>query len=539
MEEITIDDDGWHKDKAVHSDDLKLDDYDEEDDDFLDVDDEDDDEWKASPNDDNDEEWGDIEEDFEDNGNNNNGNAINKRLSFETAYEIISREGLAKHRQVIINEIVDALFGNQEDRSWDMSIQLLHQHNWNKQAVIDKYVCDPEQAMINSGITPMEICKPMESGLFECPQCYDDVPYDQAFSLKCGHASCKNCWVNYLTYMSSLGGEGIVIKCNHAGCSVVVPESCWKRLLPKKLLDKREKFVLDHFVQAQRDIVWCPGADCDNAVKDPMRSAPAVICPCGTNFCFLCQELTHRPCSCADAKKWMIKCSSDAENATYILAHTKKCPKCQTQIEKNQGCNHMTCRVCKFEFCWLCKGNWKDHGTSTGGFYRCNRYQETQAAGTQSEEELKSQDAKTELQKYLHFFMRFDNHSKAIKFALNSLEKVVSRMRTLQELRGGGYNDVSFLEKAVNTVIECRHLLKWTYAMGYYMEPNTKEKNLFEHLQENLEKNTEQLHELSEKPLEELIGGEIRAKIINYTRVTIKFSKNLTRGIENGLTTEV
>ncbi len=39
----------------------------------------------------------------------------------------------------------------------------------------------------------------------------------------------------------------------------------------------------------------------------------------------------------------------------------------------DQGCMHMTCSQCRFEFCWLCQGDWKEHGERTGGFYACNR----------------------------------------------------------------------------------------------------------------------------------------------------------------------
>lgn len=70
---------------------------------------------------------------------------------------------------------------------------------------------------------------------------------------------------------------------------------------------------------------------------------------------------------------------------------------CSKPIEKNGGCMHMTCRKesagCGHEFCWLCRGAWSDHGSSTGGFYACNKYDASKA----KKEDATSIQAKTEL----------------------------------------------------------------------------------------------------------------------------------------------
>ena len=55
---------------------------------------------------------------------------------------------------------------------------------------------------------------------------------------------------------------------------------------------------------------------------------------------------------------------------------------------------------------------------------------------------------------------------------------------------------------------------------------------MFETFQEQLEKFTEHLHGLSEKPLDDLKEIKLRTDVINYTRVTEKFRDNIVKAVE-------
>ena len=42
-------------------------------------------------------------------------------------------------------------------------------------------------------------------------------------------------------------------------------------------------------------------------------------------------------------------------------------------------------------------GDWKEHGSATGGYYKCNLYEEKKKDSSFQREEQKREDAKTEL----------------------------------------------------------------------------------------------------------------------------------------------
>lgn len=146
---------------------------------------------------------------------------------------------------------------------------------------------------------------------------------------------------------------------------------------------------------------WCPAPNCQNAIECHVSArklrtvVPSVVCDCGHHFCFGCGNPSHAPAICPLVKQWIKKCEDDSETANWISANTKECPKCSSTIEKNGGCNHMTCRKCRYEWCWICEGPWSEHGSN---WYNCNRFDEKSSVNAR-DTQAKS---RASLERYLH-----------------------------------------------------------------------------------------------------------------------------------------
>ncbi len=136
----------------------------------------------------------------------------------------------------------------------------------------------------------------------------------------------------------------------------------------------------------------------------------------------------------------------------------------------------MTCKLCSHEFCWLCLGDWKEHGQKTGGYYNCNKYDELKKQGNKDivSQETKIAEAKNELNKYMFYFERYNNHDKAEKHARSLRPVIKTKIVLLHDIKKYPLQELEFLEEAVNEVIRCRQVLKYTYAYGYFLK-NDKE----------------------------------------------------------------
>ncbi len=143
----------------------------------------------------------------------------------------------------------------------------------------------------------------------------------------------------------------------------------------------------------------------------------------------------------------------------------------------------------------------------------------------------------------MFYFERFNNHLKAEKHAKELIPVIQAKIILLHDVKNYPVGELNFLEEAINEVVRCRQVLKYTYVHGYYIK-NEIELNLFQTMQEMLEKFCEHLHELTEKPLDPFLDPNIiertpfyrfRDELINYFNSTRQFYTNLLEGVDAGL----
>ncbi|GAA5912813.1 uncharacterized protein JCM6883_004838 [Sporobolomyces salmoneus] len=402
---------------------------------------------------------------------------------------------------------------------------LLRHFGWKKEKLVEAYMEDAEGTLAKAGIHESSSQPRLKRVRgFTCEICYDEET-KETLAMNCDHRFCKECYSQYLTSKVVDEGESRRIQCMASDCKVIVDEKTVELLVSPEILKRYRTLLNRTYVDDNSSMTWCPAPNCEYAVQCsvPQRSLdvviPTVSCACSHVFCFGCGlDGDHRPCCCPIVKRWNKKCKDDSETSNWISANTKECTKCQTTIEKNGGCNHMTCKKCHWEFCWVCMGPWSEHGTS---WYNCARYEEK--GDTSKDAQSKS---RASLERYLHYYNRFANHEQSIKLEADLYARTEKKMEELQETSSLSWIEVQFLAKAVETLGRVRTVLKWTYAMTFYLEKNNQTE-MFEDNQNDLEQAVESLSELLERPLEEDKIAELRQQTTDKTVYVTKRCKVL------------
>uniref|UniRef100_A0A2K5PJ57 RBR-type E3 ubiquitin transferase n=1 Tax=Cebus imitator TaxID=2715852 RepID=A0A2K5PJ57_CEBIM len=322
---------------------------------------------------------------------------------------------------------------------------ILVNFHWQVSEILDRYKSNSAQLFIETRVQPnpskqVSISHPPH----HCAVCMQLVRKENLLSLACQHQCCRSCWEQHCSVLVK-EGVGMGVSCMAQDCLLYTPEDFVFPLC----------YLFRDYVESHYQLELCPGADCPLVILVQEPRARQVQCNrCNEVFCFKCRQMYHAPTDCATIQKWL----------------TKYCPKCNICIEKNGGCNHMQCSKCKHDFCWLCLGDWKTHGSE---YYECSHYKENPDIVNQSQQA----QAREALRKYLFYFESWENHNKSLQLEAQTYQRIHEKIqeRVLNNL--GTWIDWQYLQNAAKLLAKCRYTLQYIYPYTYYM------KKLFEYQQ--------------------------------------------------------
>lgn len=389
-------------------------------------------------------------------------------------YEIFSITGLICNMKNDMQAVVNVLFVSEP-----IARCLMNHFKWDVEQLMNEYytandldlffesasIHNPESLLANTVDDPTN----------ECEICL--LPFTEGGTLNflCGHQFCDTCCCQYFEEKILNDGEAIRIQCPHTNCKMLVDDETILNLISEKAVNRWEMLIAQKFVMSHPLMRFCQSEDCDYTVKikmveqvDPIK----VTCKCGYESCLQCGEMWHDSVTCDLLKKWIIDIIEDVESAKWLQENAKQCPNCKINIEKNGGCNHMSCRSCRHEFCWLCKRNWREH-TYAG----CNQFQ---------------QNENNFSERLLHYSLRYNNHIRSVRLERGLYNSVETRMHNLEGTEGLTRNEVSFLKRAVDSLRRSRQMLISTYVFAFYLK-RCNQLSIFEDNQRDLELATEDL----------------------------------------------
>ncbi|KAL4581252.1 hypothetical protein LXL04_017462 [Taraxacum kok-saghyz] len=361
-----------------------------------------------------------------------------------------------------------------------------------------------------------------------CEICMEELPFSKKTRMDCGHCFCNDCWTEHFI------GQSRRIRCMAHKCHAICDESIIRTLVGKRhpdLAEKFERFLLESYIEDNKMVKWCPSTPhCGNAIRVEEDEFCEVECSCGNQFCFSCLCEAHSPCSCAMWALWIKKCRDESETVNWITVHTKPCPKCHKPVEKNGG--------------WLCGGaTGRDHTWSNITGHSCGRYKE--------DTEKKSERAKRDLYRYMHYHNRYKAHTDSFKHESNLQQSIKQKLEKL-ESKDSRLRDFTWVTNGLTRLFRSRRALSYSYPFAFYMfgdelfgDEMTKEdveikQHLFEDQQQQLESNVEKLSKFVEEPFDQDQYGEerimeIRMQVINLSVITDTLCKKMYECIETDL----
>lgn len=230
----------------------------------------------------------------------------------------------------------------------------------------------------------------------QCTVCFNDEPESNFPELACGHnGACVYC-LRYKLKMGLVEEWRQALRhlcCPQNGCEHIINEADIRKIDASRTARYSDVMLMLNAGRADStaDLINCPTRDCRGMYLREANRWNVQCEVCSRVYCSRCQrlhdvdengnEISECPAAnqlnnnnnnnLTDEDRRRLEREQREHNA-WLQDNAKSCPRCNVVINKDGGCNHMTCRNanCAYEFCWVCLEPWAlndNHPT----FYRC------------------------------------------------------------------------------------------------------------------------------------------------------------------------
>ena len=179
---------------------------------------------------------------------------------------------------------------------------------------------------------------------------------------KCTHEEevCLKCFDEYIsTIMNTKGGGSITeISCPNDKCTHVFSGYDIFSFARNVTSERYANLTLMKKLGNMDDFRWCKAEGCGSGqLHADGDKFPIVECySCHEKSCYTHDVPWHYGKTCAEFSNEIKPLELSFEE--YKKDNAKECPNCGKPIEKNEGCDHLTCETgaggCGYEFCWIC-----------------------------------------------------------------------------------------------------------------------------------------------------------------------------------------
>ncbi|KAJ3139095.1 hypothetical protein HK100_011945 [Physocladia obscura] len=335
---------------------------------------------------------------------------------------------------------------------------LLAAFAWQSDAAAERYCDDPAKARAQAGLPPpvqppraiANSQHPITTNKQEQEQQYCQVCFDSPDSpvrLPCRrHVCCAACLAGYLQF--NVKNDGLsadsTVACPAQNCNVAIPNTLFADLLDPPLYALLQQRQLNTFVDKNKNkLKWCPAPACSFVVE---ASKPIM----DTLF---------------------VLSAASPKTTVQLPVMFSKCGKKSAKTIPRLRTGSMR--------------------TPKNYSHACGTFKEN------ASDDLREK-SRTAIQRYLHYFTRYQNHAQSAKLDQALSEKIELAMAGLQENSEMSWIQVQFMKKAKETLVASRHTLKWTYSFAFYLHKNQNSTVLFEENQKDLEAAVEALSFLLE-----------------------------------------